>query len=171
MAAQDARCDAAPVVFGTFVYQNDGRTETSRITRYVDAAGDIEKLEVMDDAREIVRNKDTVRCYLPHSRVVKVDRRAERGFPRCCPSASTPSRAITTSAWARPGASPASTARPWCSSPRTTRATATGSTPTSGAACSCAPTPPIPRAQHRAVHVHAAQPRQRHATWRGRGTR
>ena len=36
---------------GTFVYQNDGRTETSRITRYVDAAGDIEKLEVMDGCR------------------------------------------------------------------------------------------------------------------------
>ena len=35
--------------------------------------------------REIVRNKDTVRCYLPHSRVVKVDRRAERGFPALLP--------------------------------------------------------------------------------------
>jgi sigma-E factor negative regulatory protein RseB len=71
---------------GTFVYQNDGRTETSRITRYVDPAGDIEKLEVMDGVpREIVRNKDTVRCYLPHSRVVKVDRRAERGFPALLP--------------------------------------------------------------------------------------
>ena len=28
---------------GTFVYQNDGRTETSRITRYVDPAGDIDR--------------------------------------------------------------------------------------------------------------------------------
>ena len=66
---------------GTFVYQNGGRSETSRITRYVDASGDIEKLEVMDGVpREIVRTKDTVRCYLPDSRVVKVDRRTERGF-------------------------------------------------------------------------------------------
>ena len=71
---------------GTFVYQNSGRTETSRITRYVDPAGDIEKLEVMDGVpREIVRTKDTVRCYLPDSRVVKVDRRAERAFPALVP--------------------------------------------------------------------------------------
>ena len=72
---------------GTFVYQQGGRTETSRITRYVDAGGAIEKLEVMDGTpREIVRTKDTVRCYLPDSRVVKVDRRsAERGFPGLLP--------------------------------------------------------------------------------------
>jgi sigma-E factor negative regulatory protein RseB len=71
---------------GTFVYQNAGRTETSRITRFVDPTGDIEKLEVMDGVpREIVRTKDTVRCYLPDSRVVKVDRRTERGFPALVP--------------------------------------------------------------------------------------
>ncbi|HEX6321898.1 MAG TPA: MucB/RseB C-terminal domain-containing protein [Burkholderiales bacterium] len=71
---------------GTFVYQNGMRSETSRITRYVDAAGDIEKLEVMDGVpREIVRTRDTVRCYLPDSRVVKVDRRTERGFPALVP--------------------------------------------------------------------------------------
>jgi sigma-E factor negative regulatory protein RseB len=71
---------------GIFVYQNGQRTETSRITRYVDAAGDIEKLEVMDGVpREIVRTRDTVRCYLPDSRVVKVDRRTERGFPALVP--------------------------------------------------------------------------------------
>ena len=71
---------------GTFVYRNGGRSETSRITRYVDAGGDIEKLEVLDGVpREIVRTKDTVRCYLPESRVVKVDRRTERGFPAVLP--------------------------------------------------------------------------------------
>src|SRR5688500_20324227 len=71
---------------GTFVYQNNSRSETSRITRYVDARGDIEKLEVMDGVpREIVREKDTVRCYLPGSRVVKVDRRTERGLPALLP--------------------------------------------------------------------------------------
>jgi sigma-E factor negative regulatory protein RseB len=73
---------------GTFVYQNGGRTETSRITR--DAAGDVEKLEVMDGLpREIVRTKDTVRCYLPDSRVIKVERRvdprSERNFPALVP--------------------------------------------------------------------------------------
>ena len=71
---------------GVFVYQNGTRSETSRITRYVDASGDIEKLEVMDGVpREIVRTKDTVSCYLPGSRVVKVDRRTERDFPALLP--------------------------------------------------------------------------------------
>jgi sigma-E factor negative regulatory protein RseB len=71
---------------GTFVYQNGARSETSRITRFVDPSGDIEKLEVMDGLpREIVRTKDTVRCYLPESRVVKVDRRTERSFPALLP--------------------------------------------------------------------------------------
>jgi sigma-E factor negative regulatory protein RseB len=71
---------------GTFVYRNAGHSETSRITRYVDAGGDIEKLEVLDGVpREIVRTKDTVRCYLPDSRVVKVDQRAERTFPALVP--------------------------------------------------------------------------------------
>jgi len=74
---------------GTFVYQNAGRSETSRITRLVDAGGDIEKLEVMDGVpREIVRTRDTVRCYLPGSRLVKVEKRVEggeRGFPALLP--------------------------------------------------------------------------------------
>jgi sigma-E factor negative regulatory protein RseB len=72
---------------GTFVYQNGSRSETSRITRYVDpGGGDIERLEVMDGVpREIVRTKDAVRCYLPDSRVVKVDRRTERSFPALVP--------------------------------------------------------------------------------------
>lgn len=72
---------------GTFVYQQNGRTETSRITRYVDAGGDVEKLEAMDGTpREIVRTRDVVRCYLPDSRVVKVDRRSpEREFPALLP--------------------------------------------------------------------------------------
>jgi len=52
----------------------------------VEAGGDIEKLEVMDGVpREIVRTKDTVRCYLPGARLVKVDRRTERGFPALLP--------------------------------------------------------------------------------------
>jgi sigma-E factor negative regulatory protein RseB len=71
---------------GTFVYQSAGRSETSRITRLVDAGGDTEKLEVMDGVpREIVRTKDTVRCYLPGARLIKVDRRTERDFPALLP--------------------------------------------------------------------------------------
>lgn len=70
---------------GTFVYQHGGWSEASRITR--NAAADIERLEVLDGApREIVRTRDTVKCYLPDSRVVKVDRRsADRSFPALLP--------------------------------------------------------------------------------------
>lgn len=74
---------------GTFVYQHGGRTETSRITRL--ASADIERLEVLDGVpRELVRTRDTVRCYLPESRVIKVERRiegasAEVRFPALLP--------------------------------------------------------------------------------------
>ena len=72
---------------GTFVYQQGERSETSRITHFVDAGGDIEKLEVLDGVpREIVRTRDTVKCYLPDARIVKVDRRAgQRLFPALLP--------------------------------------------------------------------------------------
>lgn len=72
---------------GVFVYQQGRRSETSRITRFADASGNIEKLEVLDGLpREIIRTRDSVRCYLPDSRVVKVDRRTgERGFPALLP--------------------------------------------------------------------------------------
>ena len=70
---------------GTFVYQQGSRSETSRITRY--GAGDMEKLEVLDGVpREIVRTRDTVRCYLPDAKVVKVEHRAaDRTFPALLP--------------------------------------------------------------------------------------
>src|SRR3954462_3996778 len=70
---------------GTFVYQQGGRSETSRITRL--AAADVEKLVVLDGLpRELVRSKDTVRCYLPESKVVKVERRTpDRTFPALLP--------------------------------------------------------------------------------------
>ena len=72
---------------GTFVYQYGGRSESSRITRYVDQGGDIERLEVLDGVpREIVRTRDIVRCYLPESRVVKIERRtSDRSFPVLLP--------------------------------------------------------------------------------------
>ena len=70
---------------GTFVYQQGGRSETSRITRL--AGADVERLEVLDGMpREIVRTRDTLRCYLPQTKVVKVERRtADRSFPRLLP--------------------------------------------------------------------------------------
>jgi sigma-E factor negative regulatory protein RseB len=72
---------------GTFVYQQGDRTETSRIARLADAEGGTEKLEVLDGApREILRSRDEIRCYLPESRTVKVDRRGDpRAFPAVLP--------------------------------------------------------------------------------------
>ena len=70
---------------GTFVYQQGKQSETSRITRL--ASADVEKLEVLDGLpRELVRSKDTVRCYLPQAKVVKVDQRTpDRTFPALLP--------------------------------------------------------------------------------------
>jgi len=72
---------------GTFVYQQANRSETSRITRRAGADGGVEKLEVLDGTpRKILRTRDEVRCYLPESRTVKVDRRREpRAFPALLP--------------------------------------------------------------------------------------
>ena len=72
---------------GTFVYQQGERSETSRIARVADASGDIERIEVLDGApREIVRTRDTVKCYLPDSQTVKVERRGyKRMFPAMLP--------------------------------------------------------------------------------------
>jgi len=73
---------------GTFVYQQGNRTETSRITRVSGPGEDIERVEVLDGVpREIVRTRDTVRCYLPDSKTVKVERRIDqRAFPGMLPA-------------------------------------------------------------------------------------
>jgi sigma-E factor negative regulatory protein RseB len=60
---------------GTFVYQHDEEVETSRVTRIVDTDGVHERLEALDGTpREIVRVNDEVKCYLPASMTVKVER-------------------------------------------------------------------------------------------------
>ena len=76
---------------GTFIYQQGNRTEVSRIARIADASGGTEKLEVLDGVpREVVRTRDGVRCYLPASQTVKVERKVERAgsqreFPAILP--------------------------------------------------------------------------------------
>lgn len=72
---------------GTFVYRQGQQSESSRIVRLVDATGDTEKLEALDGMRrEIVRKGDEVKCYLPDSMTVKVDRRSDhRSFPSLLP--------------------------------------------------------------------------------------
>lgn len=72
---------------GTFVYQQGDRTETSRITRVSGPAGDIERVEVLDGMpREIIRTRDVVRCYMPETHTIKVERRTDqRAFPGMLP--------------------------------------------------------------------------------------
>ncbi len=72
---------------GIFMYQQGDRTETSRIDRIAGSGGDIERVETLDGMpREIVRTRDTVRCYLPESQIVKVERRIDpRAFPGMLP--------------------------------------------------------------------------------------
>ena len=72
---------------GTFVYQQGERVETSSITRLAGPGGEIERVEVLDGMpREIIRTRDTVRCYLPESQTVKVERRTDtRAFPAMLP--------------------------------------------------------------------------------------
>ncbi|KAF7599090.1 MAG: siderophore-interacting protein [Candidatus Dactylopiibacterium carminicum] len=60
---------------GVFVYQSQGRSETSRIARLVDASGERERLETLDGApREVVRHNEDVHCYLPEDKVLVLDR-------------------------------------------------------------------------------------------------
>lgn len=72
---------------GTFVYQHGGQVETSRITHFVDADGEHEKLEALDgNPREVIRNNDQVMCYFPEAKTVKVDKRSvARTFPALLP--------------------------------------------------------------------------------------
>ena len=72
---------------GTFTYQSGGGTETSRIIHLVDAAGEHEKLEVLDGSpREVIRSNDEVKCYLPEDKVVIIEKRSQhKAFPALLP--------------------------------------------------------------------------------------
>lgn len=73
---------------GTFVYRNGTQSETSRIVHASSNGRQTERLEVLDGSpREVIRNDDEVKCYLPESRLVIVEHRsARRMFPALLPS-------------------------------------------------------------------------------------
>ncbi|MCX8085407.1 MAG: MucB/RseB C-terminal domain-containing protein [Rhodocyclaceae bacterium] len=73
---------------GTFVYQNGRQSETSRIVRWAGNGRQIEKIEVLDGSpREVIRQDDEVRCYLPENRLVIVEQRStRRNFPALLPA-------------------------------------------------------------------------------------
>jgi sigma-E factor negative regulatory protein RseB len=72
---------------GTFVYQHGSQTETSKITRVVDASGARERLETLDGVpREILRAGDDVTCYLPSTMTMKIDKQpGGRSVPAMLP--------------------------------------------------------------------------------------
>jgi len=72
---------------GTFVYRSGDQAETSRIIHIVGRGGVRERLETLDgQRREIVRSGNEVKCYLPDSMTVKVDKQTDQMlFPKRLP--------------------------------------------------------------------------------------
>lgn len=73
---------------GTFVYRSGDQAETSRIVHVAGPHGALERLETLDgQPREILRSGDEVKCYLPGSMTVKIDRQSDRRvFPVLLPA-------------------------------------------------------------------------------------
>jgi sigma-E factor negative regulatory protein RseB len=66
---------------GTYTFSHDGKAETSRIVHINDGAGERCKVEALDGPqREIIRENNQIACYLPDSRLVKLDRVEGRHF-------------------------------------------------------------------------------------------
>jgi sigma-E factor negative regulatory protein RseB len=62
---------------GTFVYRNGALAESARIAHLVDAGRELERLEVLDGSpREVLRNADEIKCYLPETRTLIIEKRA-----------------------------------------------------------------------------------------------
>lgn len=72
---------------GTFVYRNGSQSETSRIVHVVSNGNRQEKLAVLDGSpREVIRNNEEVKCYLPESRLLIIEQRStRRTFPSLLP--------------------------------------------------------------------------------------
>jgi sigma-E factor negative regulatory protein RseB len=73
---------------GTFVYQSGPHSETSRISHLIDGNSELERLEVLDGSpREVVRNNDEVKCYLPDSHLLIVEQFSQqKRFPALLPA-------------------------------------------------------------------------------------
>jgi sigma-E factor negative regulatory protein RseB len=72
---------------GTFIYQSDSHTETSRLTHVMDGGRELERLEVLDGSpREVTRDNNEVKCYLADSHTLVLERRnTRRSFPALLP--------------------------------------------------------------------------------------
>ncbi|HTJ96914.1 MAG TPA: MucB/RseB C-terminal domain-containing protein [Rhodocyclaceae bacterium] len=76
---------------GVFVYRHGSVSESSRIAHFVDGGKEFEHLEVLDGSpREVIREGDEVKCYMPESRTVFIEKRSERRtFPAILPASLT----------------------------------------------------------------------------------
>ena len=74
---------------GTFVYQNSAFSETSRILHLVAGGRELERIEVLDGSpREVVRSNDEIKCYMPESHTLIIEKRSQqRSFPALAPAA------------------------------------------------------------------------------------
>jgi sigma-E factor negative regulatory protein RseB len=68
---------------GLLIYQQGQQIQASQIVHAADATGEHEKLETLDGApKEFIRDNDEVKCYIPATRTVVVEKRgAARPFP------------------------------------------------------------------------------------------
>lgn len=73
---------------GTFVYQQGGQFQTSRITHVRSGKNQYEKLEVLDGKpREYIRTNDEIICYVPDSKTVLVEKRVKQEVFPALPNA------------------------------------------------------------------------------------
>ena len=73
---------------GTFIFQRDGRIESTRIYHLVDQSGEHEKLVRLDGpAREIICNNGQMTFYYPDQKAMMKERHAvaRKGFPALLP--------------------------------------------------------------------------------------
>ena len=60
---------------GVFIYQRGGQTNTLRLIHKSSKAGEIERLVSLTGvAREVIRDKESVRCYFPDDQAVMVEK-------------------------------------------------------------------------------------------------
>jgi sigma-E factor negative regulatory protein RseB len=74
---------------GVFVYRSPQREETSRIAHSAEGGRQRERIEVLDGSpREVVRDGQEVKCYLPNEKLLIVESQTGRaGFPAVFPAA------------------------------------------------------------------------------------
>ena len=72
---------------GTITYQRRGAVETSRVVHLFENGEEMERITTLDGPPfEVVRVNDELTCYIPESRVIRIEPRTGRqGFPSLLP--------------------------------------------------------------------------------------